>query len=96
MKIKKNYIFKFNKDVIKRYETDLNGGTVFIYNVNNKNFWMGNNAAYKFIEYIDGVNSVEKIYNFCLSEHPTNCHKFAIKNFDRTLKKLINLKFISY
>lgn len=55
-------VLKFSPDVLNRYESNLDGGTYFLYNTENNEFWIGNNSSHKILIFIDGINKTENVY----------------------------------
>ena len=56
-----NCILKLDENVLKRFEFNVNGGTLFLYNASVESFWFGNKSAFRLLNMLDGVSSVEHI-----------------------------------
>lgn len=90
----KDSVLKFSQDILKRYEANIQGGTFFLYNYVNKEFWSGNNSSYAILKLIDGVSNIEHIYSYSCSLFK-NYGIDAVKNsVDAILSELIEKKMI--
>lgn len=48
-------------NIVKRYESNIDGGTYFIYNPVNSDMWIGNYSAKLLLDLIDGIKSIDYI-----------------------------------
>lgn len=85
---------KIISSVLKRFEADVNGGTVFLYDVNSEEFWSGNVAAYWIITLIDGKNTVGDIYSIASSYYSNLDINDVIKSIDILFCELISKNFV--
>ena len=56
-----NVVLEINKNVLKRFEPNLNDGTVFLFDIKNEKFWTGNAAVDCLLRLIDGETNLAQI-----------------------------------
>lgn len=72
--------YKFNSNVASRYESHINEGMYFLFNVKNGDIWTGNTSSYVLLNNFKSKMSVE------------DAVKLSAQNFDIGIKDLeINL-----
>lgn len=89
-----NTILKISPDVLKRYESNLVGGTFFLYNTINKDFWTGNKASYEILKLIDGKKTVQVLYDDAKNIFKGNDINAIINSIDVLLFELIEKNYI--
>lgn len=89
-----NLILKLNKNVLKRYEHNLNDGTVFLFDMETENVWMGNGAADCLLRLIDGNTTLGNIYKTLFPLFEDFSEEELKKSFDSIVKSLIDKKFL--
>lgn len=92
--LKKDIILTLNKSVLKRFEPNLEDGTVFLFNVENETFWSGNIAVDCFLRLIDGQSSLNEIYNNLLEIFEDYTEEEIINSYDSIVKTLIDKEFL--
>ena len=55
-------VLKFNPNILKRFELNVNSGTLFLFDSETNNLWTGNSAANEILKLVDGINCVAQIY----------------------------------
>lgn len=92
--MKTTSILKLSPYVLKRFEENLDGGKLFLYNVNDNDYWMGNTSSFYIIRLIDGIRTLEDIYNELLPLFKDYKLEEIEQSFDNLLEGLINRKFL--
>lgn len=92
--MKTTSILKLSPYVLKRFEENLDGGKLFLYNVNDNDYWMGNASSFYVIRLINGVRSLEDIYNELLPLFKDYKLEEIEQSFDNLLEGLVNRKFL--
>lgn len=87
-------ILKLSPYVLKRFEENLDGGKLFLYNVNSNDYWIGNASSFYLIRLIDGIKSLEDIYNELLPLFNDYKLEEIKQSFDNLLDGLVNRKFL--
>ena len=54
-------LYKFNKNVIARYESHIEDGMYFLFNIQKNEYWMGNTSSYVLLNNFRHKNSIEKV-----------------------------------
>ena len=90
----KDIILKFNKNVLKRYEHNLNNGTVFLFNVETEEIWTGNGAADCLLRLIDGKQTLEEIYAYLFPLFDGFDKNELKESFDNIVKSLLSKGFL--
>ncbi len=86
-------ILKLNKNVLKRYEHNLNGGTVFLFNMKTEESWVGNSAADCLLRLIDGEHTLEEIYEYLFPLFENFNENELREAFDKIVKSLLEKGF---
>lgn len=89
-----NRILKINKNVLKRYEHNLNDGTVFLFDIEREDVWMGNSAADCLLRLVDGETSLGEIYAYLFPLFEGFSSEELKKSFDDIVKNLVNRGFL--
>ena len=87
-------ILELNKNVLKRFEPNLDSGTVFLFNMANETSWSGNAAVDCFLRLLDGKNNLEQIYKYLLEIFEGFSEKQIIDSYDEIIKTLIEKGFL--
>lgn len=59
--INENSVLKLSKNILKRYENKLQGGIVFLFDVESKESWAGNKSTNTLINILDGQKTVKEV-----------------------------------
>lgn len=87
-------ILKLNKNVLKRYEHNLNEGTVFLFDIVREEVWMGNAAADCLLRLIDGKTPLKDIYDYLFPLFEGFSQKELRESFDGIVQNLISKGFL--
>ena len=58
-----NTTLKLSKNILKRYEPDIDGGTYFLFDTTNKKLWTGSFSSKLLLDLLDGQTSTKEIKN---------------------------------
>jgi len=94
MSINKESIIKLNSSIIKRFEKNINGGTIFLFNSDTDEIWTGNLASYQIIKFIDEKIRVEELCNLFLSYFSNYDREQVLNSVYCVLKELIDKNFL--
>lgn len=89
-----NWILKLNKDILKRYEHNLEGGILFLYNVKTDVIWKGNASSNDLIELIDGKKNLNEIYSQLETIFEGYSHNELKESFDSIIDDLLSKNFL--
>ena len=89
-----NTIFRLGKNILKRYEHNFKGGTIFLYDVITRDLWIGNASSYDIIQLIDGKNTLSEIYKKLLPAYSMYSEKEAIDSFNSIISELQEKGFV--
>ncbi len=56
-----NTVFKFGKNILKRFEANYDNGTYYLYNVVDDVLWAGNYSCKILLDLIDGIKNTKQI-----------------------------------
>ena len=59
-----SYKYKLCPFVLKRFETNIDGGVVCLYNAKDDIFWVGNSSVFLILNLLDGNNTLSDIKNY--------------------------------
>lgn len=90
----KNLVLTLNKNVLKRFEPNLDEGTVFLFNIENETYWSGNAAVDCFIRLLDGESTLQNIYDNLLEIFEGYSQDEIINSYDNIIETLINQDFL--
>jgi hypothetical protein len=88
-------VLKFNKNILKRYEHNLNGGTMILYDVETEALWFGNSASKELVEGIDGGKNIKEIYKELLPLYEGKDMRDIIESFNLIIEDLFNKNFLN-
>jgi len=94
VEINNGSVFRLNKDVIKRFEHNLNNGTMVLCNMKTMEFWFGNEYSKILIKLIADKKSLQDIYSEILSEYEENDYEEVVNAYNTILEDLMNKGFI--
>ena len=89
-----SYILRFDSNVLKRFESNVGEGTLFLYNVKTQEFWCGNESAFRILNMLDGINTVERIYYIFHKLHSEIDISDIKSSIDMLFKDLLQKKFL--
>lgn len=94
--IDENTIVKLNKNILKRFEHNLNGGTLFLFDTVTDEVWMGNESSRDLIKLIDGKKRLKEIYTQLAPFFEGYKYNELKESFDAFICSLIDKKFLEY
>lgn len=89
-----NLVLKLNNNVLKRYEHNLNDGTVFLFDIAREEVWMGNAAADCLLRLIDGETPLKDIYDYLFPLFEGFSVEELKESFDGIVKNLVEKGFL--
>lgn len=92
--LNKNTILEINRNVLKRFEPNLNDGTVFLFDMKNEKFWTGNSAVDCFLRFVNGKNTLDDIYNQLLQLFEDYTAEEVISSYELVITGLIEKGFL--
>ena len=92
--IDNNTILKLNKNVLKRFEHNLEDGTMILFNTETEGVWFGNSTSKDLIELIDGNNTVEKIYSEILCKYQDEDFNTVLEALNNIIETLFQKEFV--
>ena len=92
--LNKNTILEINKNVLKRFEPNLNDGTVFLFDMKNEKIWSGNYAVDCFLRLVNGENTLNDIYNQLLQLFEDYTVEEVISSYELVITGLIEKGFL--
>lgn len=90
---KNNVVYKLSPSVLSRFESNINEGTVFLYNADYSFLWTGNFDSYLIIKLIDGKRRFKEIVRM-LAKHCQADEKDIIPYTQNLIDVLKEKKFI--
>lgn len=81
-----NIKIKLSKNVLKRYEPNIDNGLFLLYNAKNKEFYESNPSFGMIINAIDGTFCIEEIINIVSKNNP----QFSKQDIKTSLIELFN------
>ena len=90
----KNTVLALNKNVLKRFEPNLNNGTVFLFDMEKETFWSGNASVDYLIRLINGENALEKIYEELFNIFEDYTQEEIEISYNDIIKSLIEKGFL--
>ncbi|MDD5456208.1 MAG: radical SAM protein [Candidatus Margulisbacteria bacterium] len=90
-----NFILKLNKNTIKRFEYNSDGGLLFLFNAITRRNWTGNDSSYEILKLIDGKRTLAEIYTELGKIFNNLSSGEVIESTNSILTKWIHEKFIN-
>lgn len=90
---KNGVIYKLSPSVLSRFESNINQGTIFLYNADYNSLWTGNFDSYLIIKLVDGKRRFKEIVRM-LSRYCQIDEKDIITGAQNLLEILSEKKFI--
>lgn len=94
--LNENTIVKLNKNVLKRFEHNLRGGTLFLFDVNTNAVWMGNESSNALIKLIDGKKNLKEVYTELMPLFEGYQYSELKESLDSLINGLIDRNFLEY
>ena len=94
--LKDNTRLKLNKNLLKRFEENLDNGVLFLFNVETNDLWTGNESAFDIIKLIDGKKTLKKIYSELLPLFEGHSYEELKQSCDTVISDLRNDGFVEY
>lgn len=87
-------IIKISKNILKRYEPSAHDGIMFLYNVVTREIWMGNSSTRDLIKQIDGIKTLEQIYNNLYAKYENVEYSIIQQSYESIISDLLQKNFI--
>lgn len=87
-------VLEINKNVLKRFEPNLNDGTVFLFDMKNEKFWTGNAAVDCLLRLIDGESDLAQIYSALMEMFEGYTVEEVIESYDSVISSLVEKGFL--
>ena len=87
-------VLKFNKHILKRYEHNLNGGTIILFDTDSFDIWFGNESANDLVRLVDGKTTIKDIYCKILPLYKDFNESEVIESFNSVIEELLDKKFL--
>lgn len=91
---KDTLVLNLNKNVLKRFEPNLNGGTVFLFDMERETFWSGNISVDYLIRLINGKKRLGEIYEELFNIFEDYTQEELINSYNSIIKSLIEKGFL--
>lgn len=85
---------QFSSNALRRYEQNVQDGTYFLYNIDSKELWTGNEAAFRLLNLINGKTRLKEIYKKSKALFKENGINVIRDSVDAILIELIDKKII--
>ena len=92
--ITEQMILKFGKDILKRFEHNLNGGTMILFNVLTYDVWFGNSSTQDLFRLINGERTIESIHHHLVEQYKEYPEDAVIEIFDNIILELLDKRFL--
>lgn len=92
--LSENTILKLNKNIAKRFEHNLRGGILFLFDTKTRKSWMGNASANDLIKLIDGRKNLKEIYTELMPLFEGYEYSELKESFDSLINCLIGKQFL--
>ena len=87
-------VLKLGKDILKRFEHNLNGGTMVLFNVLTYDVWFGNSSTLDLFRLINGERTIKNIHNHLVDQYKEYPEDAVIESFDNIILDLLDKKFL--
>lgn len=94
IEISNNTVLKLNKNILKRFEHNLKGGTMILFDIKTEKFWLGNVASKSIIDLIDGKNDIETVYSKIFSSYDEADFSQVIEALNSIIEDLYTKGFV--
>lgn len=94
--LKDNCVIKIDRNVLKRYENNINEGTLFLFNLKTDEVWLGNSSSNDLINLFDGETSLKDVYNEIQKDFSDYTFEELKKYFDDLIEDLLKRNFLEY
>ena len=90
----KNSILRLNKDILQRFEHNLNDGTIILYNVKTRKIWFGNYSSYDLIKLLDGKKNLDCIYSVFKKQYEGYTSEEIVNSVNTIFEELLEKNFL--
>lgn len=87
-------VLNLTKNILKRYEHNIEDGTLFLHDVKTRETWVGNASSNDLIRLIDGKRTVKEIYEALWPLFEDYEYATFKESFDSLIADLIDKKFL--
>ena len=92
--LKNDDILILNKNVLKRFEPNLEDGTLFLFNVQTETYWSGNAAVDCLIRLLDGQNTLQTVYDNLVEIFENYSKEEIVESFNNIIEILLDKGFL--
>lgn len=89
-------IIKLTKNILKRYEHNMDNGVMFLFDVETEELWTGNSSSYDLIKLINGQRTLKEIYSTLVPIFEGYDYSELRESFDSLILDLTNKKFLEF
>lgn len=87
-------IVKLNKNILRRFEHNINDGVLFLFDVETEKLWIGNSSTNDLVKLIDGEKTLKEIYSKLQSVFEDFSYNELKESFDEIIDELIDKEFL--
>lgn len=87
-------IIKLNKNILKRFEHNIDNGVLFLFDVQKEELWVGNDSSNDLIKLIDGQKTLKEIYTQLQPFFVEYEYDELKESFDAIINDLIKKRFL--
>lgn len=87
-------ILRLQKDILKRYEDNLQDGLMVLYNTKSEEMWLGNASSRDLIKIINSKRTIKEIFDILLHEYSDYESTEVINSFNIIIQELLAKNFI--
>lgn len=89
-----SFVVKLTKNILKRFEQEIDEGVLFLYNVETDELWTGNESSNDLIRLVNGERTLKDIYLLLMPLFEGYEYSVLKKSFDSIISDLINKDFL--
>ena len=89
-----NTVLSLTKYILKRFEHNIEDGTLFLHDVKTRETWVGNNASNDLIRLVNGKRTLKEIYNKLYPLFEDYNYEAFKSSFDSIILDLIDKNFL--
>lgn len=94
IEISNSTVLKLNENILKRFEHNLKGGTMILFDTASEELWLGNLSSKLIIDLIDGKNDIETVYSQILSNYDETDFEQVIEALNAIIEDLHTKGFV--
>lgn len=94
--LNKNSVIKLNKNVLKRFEHNVQDGVLFLFDAKTEEIWLGNSSSNDLIRLLDGKRTLKEVYTQLQKDFEGYGYDELKNSFDSIIKDLLDKKFVEF